>query len=1496
MQRPVLWLSGISLTALALAFVIRALTLPPHLDAWQSLEGAAYLDKHHARTSFAITALPWIEDGISDAEREATQSLVNLATTDVHVLAAVVERPWASDGLDGDEVRAIKALRPLAERSPAAVIDIANMDFLETVEGIDADGLTLLSSLQWRPATFSALLQEPWINDGLARYEQAILSYFGEGSVLDEDSILPVVKALLQEPWVWDGLSAAELDLLPTVPWDVAESPEDLASVTRLLSTLVTEPWTLDGLSAAERDLLLAVPWGAGDSPERAASVTRLLSTLVAEPWTLDGLSAAERDLLLAVPWGAASTPERAASVTRLLSTLVMEPWALDGLSAAERDLLLAAPWGAGDSPERAASVTRLLSTLVMEPWTLDGLSGAERDLLLAVPWGVADSPERAASVTRLLSTLIPYSWVGDGLTADEAQVVAGLAVIDAPWEALGVVVSYAWVQDGIAEEEVRFLPHYRRLLEAAGPEGAPTLSVMLQFPWVTDGVLPDEALGIGSLADLLAASSPDIVDVIQTIANYPWLADGVEPAETLSLGTLGELVDVLGEDGEGFLRALASQRWLHDGVDAAEGDLLQVYVTAAAELPPGVDMPSPVATYPWLNNGVTPEKLSYVQSILYVARDLTRVAPNMAAAVIEGSLMIPEREIGRTSEALSMLVAFFPDAEQIYAELNREVERLRWLSDGVSETEVRWLVSFSGFARELRGEHGDLVDSTLQRRWTRDSISRDEVDWLDQYRRLLEKSGPDARPLALDVVQVVDRLPWLSSGVSRTDVRWLENFAGFVLALDGEHADLAHSMLQRPWTRDGISHGEVDWLDQYRRLLEESGPAARPFTLDIVRGVDRLPWLADGVSATEVRWLSAFAGFALALDSGYEDLAHSALQRPWTRDGISSYEVEWVYRHSLLLERSGPAARPYVLDIVREVDRLPWLTAGVSGTDVRWLDAFSSFALALDSEHGDLAHSVLQRPWTRDGVSSHEIEWMHLNGIILEESGPAARQAALDIVREVAQLPWTAEELPLTGVVWLGSFSGLVLALDGEHAHLTLSVLHRPWTRDGVSKLAVDWLDHYRRLLEESDPATRQSLLDLATELNELPWLPENISQIDLWWLGNFLAFVHELNGEHADIMHSVIHRPWSHDGILRHEVEWIHQYRRLLEESDPAARHMAVDLAALPAFYDSVDPFDAAILGWLAIKGLLEAPEIIDKPWMRDGISFDDLVVLIAYVDASNRSRFQYADLVREHHMAQRTISLPLAGEVGLYVVRHTPFPEDDPSLDLMEEVIVKLEAFMGVPFPMDNAVMFMIEPSTAYGEPPQRGVGYSLGSHIVAAPPRHNPGYHLMVYHEMAHLYWGGHTGAPPWWTEGTAGFLPDYARHELGHEHIETRYGNLLTDTQRECRNRGISNVSDYYMVQQSYPGFAADRTICVYALGEIFLVEMYMLLGFDAVSGAMRQLYVEARDSGWLDPITDQKIYDAFVAYTPAEALAEFQTLFERLHGGDRVTIPSTVSI
>ena len=131
-----------------------------------------------------IIGLPWIGDGISPSEVNATLHLQELALESHEVFQVLVSTTWVQDGLDRDEITAVVALRGIsgvsyARRDEAAALRIAAMPFLETVDGLDAAALSSLRSLFWESDEEDYLghvLAHPTLGDGITDDEAIVVA------------------------------------------------------------------------------------------------------------------------------------------------------------------------------------------------------------------------------------------------------------------------------------------------------------------------------------------------------------------------------------------------------------------------------------------------------------------------------------------------------------------------------------------------------------------------------------------------------------------------------------------------------------------------------------------------------------------------------------------------------------------------------------------------------------------------------------------------------------------------------------------------------------------------------------------------------------------------------------------------------------------------------------------------------------------------------------------------------------------------------------------------------------------------------------------------------------------------------------------------------------------------------------------------------------------------------------------------------------------------
>ena len=248
-------------------------------------------------------------------------------------------------------------------------------------------------------------------------------------------------------------------------------------------------------------------------------------------------------------------------------------------------------------------------------------------------------------------------------------------------------------------------------------------------------------------------------------------------------------------------------------------------------------------------------------------------------------------------------------------------------------------------------------------------------------------------------------------------------------------------------------------------------------------------------------------------------------------------------------------------------------------------------------------------------------------------------------------------------------------------------------------------------------------------------------------------------------------------------------------------------------------------------------EDPELLaqlaGQSWFSDGLDDDDAALLhgISYAKGDFREA-----LIETNYVASTTVTLPLTGEMGLAVVRHTPFLSDDQTLKTLEEGVRIMEDFMGAPLPVGDVTLLLVEPEfwtlearaqhfrfIQHGDPLKPA--YVRGI-ISAVNPQPGPPTRTL-YHEVGHNYL---LDGPRWLEEGLANFLEAYTVARTGGEGLEERLAYL------ESSERCAENIWDHV---NPYTGGQ-----CNYELGEKFLLGMYATLGPDAVSAALKELYTQ----------------------------------------------------
>ena len=239
---------------------------------------------------------------------------------------------------------------------------------------------------------------------------------------------------------------------------------------------------------------------------------------------------------------------------------------------------------------------------------------------------------------------------------------------------------------------------------------------------------------------------------------------------------------------------------------------------------------------------------------------------------------------------------------------------------------------------------------------------------------------------------------------------------------------------------------------------------------------------------------------------------------------------------------------------------------------------------------------------------------------------------------------------------------------------------------------------------------------------------------------------------------------------------------------------------------------------------------------------------------------------------------MNLPLAGEVGIWVFQNAPFQPGEDLLEPVKEGLRNIEEFMGVPFPADRVIMVSVvgDPDGHY----DIGAGQHGSGHIQVVRSESAPLRERVLFHELAHFYYDFF---PIWLLEGGAEFMTAMVRDRTGVESLADRRQALVARVESNCYADGFNNLYELDKKQGFYLSDGPDG--CNYPFGEYFLIRLTELMGKDAMSAALRSLYLLIHSDERSFLLTGKHIYLAFLNNTPANLTGEFRDLFRTVHGG-----------
>ena len=520
-------------------------------------------------------------------------------------------------------------------------------------------------------------------------------------------------------------------------------------------------------------------------------------------------------------------------------------------------------------------------------------------------------------------------------------------------------------------------------------------------------------------------------------------------------------------------------------------------------------------------------------------------------------------------------------------------------------------------------------------------------------------------------------------------------------------------------------------------------------------------------------------------------------LLHPLLEDGIT--EIDRVVVLLLAMEIEKP-------DTAAMIQRIPWVqeimteaTLGVDEIDSS-RTPLNHWSLLRLLEMADLSpealHAFLELPWIQDELVEAE-DWLTDSLKMVESS----IQTVVIFVRHISEksdygmasilrMPFLQTLEPgdeeILEVLWATSDAGRNYT-DGETPLLRL--LTDPALEGGIT-------DEDLGEVALADLRVRQP--ELSRELESLSWIrdglvtSENAGILALWKL------------EHLgdDVFESVVRQEWVTDGLTIYESSSIRTFEQLTiksrnmnsVENQPWHEEYILTLPDKP-FMRSIGPKEAALLH--STMRLLQNGGMGEQR---------DLLSTILESD--------------ETQVAERLITLPLAGEVALTVVWPAGLESNSSvrrgvsigrTMEIFEKAIRETEKFMGLPFPQKHAIVLIHH----FG-----GSGSAGRQAFVEVIPTLNDSVSVITQ-AVTRAYWTGSVG---WIDDGAAGFISSKASGS-GPEFASPTCASFYT-------------VYDFMRSPERFylPG-------CNFSLGEGMFVDLYDRLGEEKFRSSFTHLHL-----------------------------------------------------
>ena len=647
----------------------------------------------------------------------------------------------------------------------------------------------------------------------------------------------------------------------------------------------------------------------------------------------------------------------------------------------------------------------------------------------------------------------------------------------------------------------------------------------------------------------------------------------------------------------------------------------------------------------------------------------------------------------------------------------------------------------------------------------------------------------PTATPAVLSPLRDFDNGPWVEQSAPQ----------------------LASSIKELSWIRDGIASTETGVIQNLLYIAVVSRPVAS--------AIVSLDWVQDGVEGVEadaIDWMNNF---------GDAEVASAVVSLGWLQDGIDDVEVKTIEELSYIANKDTGVG----LSVVA----LDWVQDGVEGVEADAIDWMSNFGDA------EVASAVVSLGWVQDGIDDVEVKTIEeLSYIANKDTGVGLSVVSLGWVQD------GIEEVEADAIDWMNNFSDTGVAssvvslgwmqdgIEGLEVKTIeeLSYIANKDTGVGLSVVSLDWVQDGIEEVEAGaiDRMSNFGDAEVASAVVSLGWLQDGIDDVEVKTIEelSYIAY------ENAEVALTVVSLSWVQDSVNGAEAALIEDFGSIAGNDAGAA----LQIVGMP-FIETIEPPDISAMASLRQLAAFK-PEtfvrVMSHAALPDGIS-NDTAPIVATLNGVAGTNPGLIDVLLDSSkvlLDRRSITLPLSGDVILFIIRTSPGTER--SMDLLEHSVRSAEEYMGAPLPT-NYVGLLYENAV-----PESFAGANFGTHIAILPKfdvddgttdAEFAGSNIA--HEVAHYYWSGNAN---WVDEGAAEFMASIIERDRTGRHIDA--------ANSPCAH--ARNIAQLERLDIAEDGIEFG---CNYSLGERLFLDLNRTLGDTQFQQGFRELYIAslARD-------------------------------------------------